>query len=260
MANKIRNAFGSIKADEKMKESTKRFISAQAENQRTVRTPVFRKRAAVFGMIAAFAIGIVVGIRGYSWVQTPVSYVSIDINPSIELGLNRFDRVVTAEAYNEEGEEILNNLSLKWKKCTDAMEAVVESEGMRDYLTDENELVFTTAADGGRSPELQSEVEDFSGGTGHNCHSYSEDIEIVSEAHDNGLSLGKYYAYLQMAQYDDTVTVDSCRDMSVSHMHGLAQAHGQNGNHGNEENHGNQENMENSGGHGRHGWGSGHHG
>ena len=53
---------------------------------------------------------------GYSWVQRPVSYVSIDVNPSIELALNRFDRVVYAAAYNLEGEEILNGLSLKGKK------------------------------------------------------------------------------------------------------------------------------------------------
>lgn len=231
MANRIRNAFDSIKADEQLKESTKRFISAQAEKQRTVRTPAFRKMAVAFCMTGVCIIGIMAGIMGYSWMQTPVSYVSIDINPSIELSLNRFDRVVSAEAYNEEGEKILKNLSLTWKKCTDAMDAIVKSEEMGDYLTDEAELVFTTAAEGERSLELQTEVKSFSGATGQNCHSYSADIEIVSEAHDNGLSLGKYYAYLQLAQYDDTVTVDSCRGMSVSHMHGLAEEHEHSGSH-----------------------------
>ena len=31
--------------------------------------------------------------------MTPVSAVSIDVNPSIELGVNRFDRVVAVEGY-----------------------------------------------------------------------------------------------------------------------------------------------------------------
>lgn len=232
MANKIRNAFSSIKADEKLKQSTKQFISEHAQSENTVHAPAFRRRMAAFCMIGGCIIGVMVGIIGYSWVQTPVSYVSIDINPSIEIRLNRFDRVVSAEAYNEEGEEVLKTLSLKWKKCTDAMDAIVGSEAMSDYLADEIEMVFTTAAESERSLELQSEIENFSGGTGYNCHSYSADIEIISEAHGYGLSLGKYYAYLQMAQYDDTVTVDSCRDMSVAHMHGLAKAHGHNRHHG----------------------------
>lgn len=232
MANRIHDAFDNIKADERLKESTKQFISERTENQKAAHTPAFRKMAAAFCLVGFCIIGTMFGIRGYSWIQMPVSYVSIDINPSIELGLNRFDRVVSMEAYNEEGEKILKNLSLTWQKCTDAMDAILESEEMSAYLTDGLELVFTTAAESEQSLELQSEVEDFFGGTGHKCHSYSADIEIVSEAHDNGLSLGKYYAYLQLAQYDDTVTVDSCRGMSVLHMHGLAEEHEHNGNHG----------------------------
>lgn len=51
---------------------------------------------------------------------------------------------------------------------------------------------------------------------GHASESIYVDKEIVSEAHDHGCSLGKYYAYLQLSQYDDSVTVDDCRNMSMS--------------------------------------------
>lgn len=232
LANKIHDAFDSIQADERLKESTKRFLSERAENPGAVRPPAFRKIAAACSVMAVLALG----IAGYSWIQAPVSYVSIDVNPSLEIGLNRFDRVVSAEAYNEEGGAVLDKLSLTGKTCTEAMDAIVKSEEMGVYLTGEAELVFTTAADSGRSLGLQSEVERFCGGTGYNCHSYSTDTGIVSEAHDNGLSVGRYYAYLQLSQYDDTVTVNSCRGMSVSHMHELAEEHG---NHGNQDqNHG----------------------
>lgn len=229
LTNQIHNAFDSIKADDKLKRSTKQFISAKHEEKaQFFRKPAFRRAAAAVCMILVLALG----LEGYFWIQTPVSYISIDVNPSIELALNRFNRVVSAEAYNEEAAEILKGLSLKWKNYTDAMEEIVDGKEMNVYLTDEAELVFTVATDSGRNAELTSGIEAYCGNTRHKCHSYSADTGIVDEAHGNGLSVGKYYAYLQLYQYDDTVTVDECKGMSVSHIHGLAEEHahcGENG-------------------------------
>lgn len=222
MTNRIHNAFDSIKADERLKQSTKQYISAKhKEKAQFFHKPAFRRTAAAVCMICV----LVLGIEGYLWIQTPVSYISIDVNPSIELALNRFNRVVSAEAYNEEAEEILKGLSLKWKNYTEAMEEIVDGKEMNVYLTDGSELVFTVATDGGQNEELTSEIEEYCGNTGRKCHSYNADADIVDEAHENGLSVGKYYAYLQLYQYDDTVTVDDCKGMSAAHIHGLAREH-----------------------------------
>lgn len=230
MTNRVHNAFDSIKAEERLKDSTKHYISAKhKEKTRFFHKPAFRRTVAAVCMFFV----LVFGIESYLWIQMPVSYISIDVNPSIELALNRFNRVVSAEAYNEEAEQILKGLSLKWKNYTEAMEEIVAEKEMNVYLMDGSELVFTVAADGGRNDELKSGIENYCGNTGRKCHSYSAESEIVDEAHENGLSVGKYYAYLQLYQYDDTVTVDDCKGMSVSHIHGLAREHahcGENGN------------------------------
>lgn len=242
MTNRIHKAFDSVKADERLKQSTKQYISARHnEKSRIFRKPAFRRTAAAVCVICALALG----IEGGLWIWTPVSYISIDVNPSIELALNRFNRVVSVKAYNEEAEEILNGLSLKWKEYTEAMEQIVDGKEMNAYLTDESELVFTVAADDGRNEELKTGIESYCGDTGRSCHSYSADTEIVDEAHGNGLSLGKYYAYLQLSQYDDTVTVDDCKGMSVSHIHGLAKRHA----HGGEDAHGHNAGEDAGGGH-----------
>ncbi len=222
MANRIYDAFDSIKAQPRLVESTKQFLSEKHRKEtRPVHSRVFRRM--FIAVCMAFALA--AGIGGYSWFQEPVSYVSIDVNPSIELALNRFNRVVSMAAYNAEGEEILKSLSLKGKKYTDAICLIAGSKAMDAYLTDESELVFTVAADNRRESELKSGVESCSSHIGHKSQSVSADIGIVSQAHDNGFSLGKYCAYLQLAQYDDTVTVDGCRDMSMSEMHGLISEH-----------------------------------
>ncbi len=221
MDNKIQDAFSHVKADPALKKTTKDFLVKKREGKNFFRRrAVYRTFAAVCAMLL-----LAVGIGGYQWFQVPVSYVSIDVNPSIELGLNCFERVVTAEAYNREGEEILQGLSLKGKKYTEAIDSVVESKTMARYLTKEEELVLTVAAKGSREKAIEMTVTDYSKSVGRNCHSVSADIETASSAHDNGMSVGKYNAYLQLSQYDSEVTLDECRHMSMSQIHGLLNEH-----------------------------------
>ena len=230
MTNKVRDAFDHIQANKNLKESTKKFLSGKRRKRRwDVYSLAFQRIFAVVCMVLVAAAG----IKGYSWVQTPVSYVSIDINPSIELELNRFDKVVTVTAYNEEAEEILNGLSLKGRKYTDALQIIVDSKGMQNYLTEDSELYITVAADSDYKCKIEAGVEHYCGHIGHNAKSIRADVELVSEAHSKGLSLGKYYAYLQLMQYDDSVTVDHCKEMSISEIHGLIDEHQHDGKHGN---------------------------
>ncbi len=222
MANRVHDAFDSIQARPELVESTRQFISEEYRKKaRPIHSPAFRAAAAAVCM----AFVLLAGIGGYSWFQAPVSYVGIDVNPSMELALNRLNRVAAVTAYNAAGEKILEGLSLKGKKYTDAIDLIVDSKDMKAYLTDESELVFTVAADGSRERELISGVESCSKQIGHKSQSVSTDVETASQAHDHGFSLGKYCAYLQLVQYDDTVTADECRDMSMSQLHGLINEH-----------------------------------
>lgn len=224
MGNSIHDAFDSIKADPQMKEATKEYLAGHYKKNHNLfaNHAFYRILTAVCAMLV-----LVAGIGGYRWTKETVSYVSIDINPSMELGLNRFERVVSAVAYNPEGEEILQGLSLKGKKYTEAIDLVVESEAMAPYLEKEDELVFTVAAQSSWEKVIEAGVAHCSGHIGHSSHSVSADMETVNLAHDNGMSVGKYNAYLQLSEYDSTVTVDECRHMSMSEIHGMISEHSQ---------------------------------
>ena len=48
-----------------------------------------------------------VTLWGGTWLYfTPTMEISVDINPSIELGVNRFDRVISVDGYNEDGQAL----------------------------------------------------------------------------------------------------------------------------------------------------------
>ena len=216
MENKIQNAFDSIKADSGLKETTKELLSSKRrkEDRGCRRMRIQKTIAAVCGMLL-----LVTGIGGFWWMQTPVSYVSIDVNPSVELALNRFDRVVSAKAYNPEGEEILRELSLKGKKYIEAIDAVVESRVMKRYLTRQAEIVFTVAADGYRENEIEKGVSHCQGHISQSSHSLVTDLKTAAQAHVQGL----------LSQYDSTVTVEECRHMSMGEIHGKIKEHEGNG-------------------------------
>ncbi len=218
MTNRVQDAFNSITADTELKESTKRFLNKKYQEN------ICPRRRKGLRLTASFACAVllfVMGAAGYSWVQMPVSYVSIDVNPSIELALNRFDRVVAVTAYNPEGEEIVNGLSLKGKKYTEAIHEVVECDGMRAYLSGSSEVVLTVAAEESREPQLDRGVRRCAGHMGQGCHNACADISVISQAHECGLSFGKYNAYLKLLEYDSSITADDCKDMSMAQIREL---------------------------------------
>ena len=109
------------------------------------------------------------------------------------------------------------------KKYTDAIKMIMESSTMGTYLTVDPELLFTVASDKDRETTLETGITDASREAGHNCHSVSTDMETAALAHDSGLSIGKYNAYLLLLQYDDAITIEQCTDMSISEIYALIQ-------------------------------------
>lgn len=221
MANKIHDAFENVKADPALKQSTIQFLEGKRKKKQPMFSyvPIGKTVAAVCAMVM-----VLIGIGGYSWLLTPVSYVSIDINPSMELALNRLDRVVSVTSYNPQGEELIKNLRLKGKKYMQAIYMITESDRLKQYLQFEEELVLTVAADSSKTA-LKTGVEQCCSHIGHGTRSVSVDVEVASKAHENGLSVGKYSAYLQLSQYDDSVTIDQCKKMSMAQIHSQIMEH-----------------------------------
>lgn len=223
MVNKFHDALDKIEASAELKCVTLEFLQAERQKRarHKIRPAVFRTMAAVCAMLI---LAIIIG--GYSMIQTPVSFVSIDVNPSVELALNRFDRVVSAKGYNEDGKSVLNGVSVKWKKYTEAIDLIIDSANMSAYLTGEAELVFTVAAESrDKNSELRTGINNCSSCMKHGGRSLGADMESVSKAHENGVSLGKYSAYLRLSQYDETVTVDDCRSMTMAEIHKQIKEH-----------------------------------
>ncbi len=230
LENKIRRAFDQIEAGDALKSAAARAM--RAERERGVRRGGWaRPLAAVCAVLAL----VLAGGGGLLALRTPVSYVSIDVNPSLELALNRFDRVVSATAYNEDARRVLETVKVRWLPCTQAVETLLDSAAMAPYLTQTSELTLTVASgDAARESALLSDVAAGALYQAHGGQCYSADVDDLDEAHRHGMSLGKYAAWQTLAQYDDTVTEEDCRDMTMGEIHERIHAceNGESGHHG----------------------------
>nr|WP_249365345.1 anti-sigma factor domain-containing protein [Cytobacillus citreus] len=74
------------------------------------------------------------------------AYMSIDINPSIELGVNKNFQVIKIHPYNEEGKEIVNQLH-DWKKknIQELTNEIIQEIKAQGYTKNNHEIVIGTA-------------------------------------------------------------------------------------------------------------------
>ena len=249
--NRIRKSMEGIRASRELKADTLRYL----EVQRGRRSRPIWRRGSSYALAAATCLLLMFMVGWHILYDTPTSYISMDVNPSIELGINRYGRVVAAEAYNEDGQVVLQHLSLKNKPYMEAVRSLLDDEICRGYLVDNATLVFTVISD---SPETIWEGLDSIGtGESYRVLTYTSDSYCMEEAHRHEMSFGKYRAYLELTEYDQSVTVEDCHGMSMGEIQDRIEGCRQYEETEHRENHGGGNTGSGSGGSDSHG---GHHG
>ncbi|GBF35048.1 hypothetical protein DCCM_4169 [Desulfocucumis palustris] len=109
-------------------------------------------RGARFGIIrilAAAAALLVIFLTGYSLTDglqpQAAAYVSLDINPSIELGIDGQSRIIDARGLNEDGKKLLLNMHLKKLPLSQGLSNIVEEAIHLGYIKEGQEnLILST--------------------------------------------------------------------------------------------------------------------
>ncbi|MBR1629074.1 MAG: hypothetical protein IJ679_07405, partial [Lachnospiraceae bacterium] len=113
------------------------------------------------GMKAAAAAVALFMVLGGTYFQTalPVSYITMDVNPSMEYALNRSDRVVEVSALNEDAKVIVEELSVSGERIGDAVEKAEDVLEEHGYLRDGGSVLFSVSSnDDTHSGKLEKEL------------------------------------------------------------------------------------------------------
>lgn len=218
MKTRIKKAFDEVRAEEQLKNTTREFLAREMQERDVQMQEKVTRSRWIYGKwisAAACFFFIVLAAAGYRFYFSATAVISIDVNPSIELNINRFDTVISVKAYNEDGQELADQLHVRFMKYMDAFQAIVDSDDFADYRSEED---FVSIAVAGYDKDQQQKIlSDMESCTAQekNMHCYYADEEEITAAHEEGLSCGKYRAYLELKELDPDVTVDEVRGMTM---------------------------------------------
>lgn len=210
MDDRVREAFGQVRAGEALKERTR----AALRGHRAGFAPRWRALAA--------AACLALLVLGSGWLYlTPTARISMDINPSLELGVNRFDRVVEVRAYNPDGQELADSLRLRFSGYAQAVEEILRSEQVAALLERDEVMEITVAESGGdQAKRLLAGLESCAAGH-RNTYCYTVDTHSAHEAHRLGLSCGKYRAFLEVQKVYPAITPEEIQGMTMREIRAL---------------------------------------
>lgn len=218
----LKESLDEIRAEDKLTAQTKAYLAQQIVQRKRRPRPALRAAAAAACLLLLTTVS-----AGGAWVYlTPDAYISIDINPSLEFGINRFGRIVSVESFNDDGQDLAEQLDIRYMDYNDALEEFLSEAAVQAYLSDGAFMSVTVAcSDDEKSSRILANVESCTAGHSNiSCH--SANIEEMDEAHSAGLSLGKYRAYLELKELDPSVTTDEIRDLSMREIRDLIDSYG----------------------------------
>lgn len=209
MNEQWKSAFDSIHADEELKNRTLSAISEQIQRRQP------KRRHRLYPALAALCLVLVLSGFGYWLYFVPTAFISVDVNPSLELSINRFDRILAVTGYNDDGWEIANSLNLQNMDYRQALQELLNSQQIEAYLNEDAVLSMTVAGeDTAQCGQILHEVESCTSQT-QNVHCHSGSTEQLEQAHEAGMSFGKYQAFLILQELDPTVTTEQVQGLTM---------------------------------------------
>ncbi|CEG26590.1 anti-sigma factor domain-containing protein [Bacillus sp. B-jedd] len=130
------------------------------------------------------------------------AYMSIDVNPSIELALNDGMQVVKMNAYNPEGNKIVSSLK-HWEKepVSNVAEQILSEINRQGYFAKTNDVIISAVNANKVKPEAEEKLKETmkaitekAAQGQHRVKVYNGSQKDLKEARKLGLTTGKYKA------------------------------------------------------------------
>lgn len=149
------------------------------------------QKLSICASLALFLLSFV-GIGSYSYVK-PYSYVSLDINPSIEYALNRFDKVIAVSGINDKGQQVVSSIEsdVKNQNITKALGVTIKQLEKENYIVPKeynHVIVSVCSSNDTKAQAIASSVNSFSEKESADCS--IDTMTVSKEIKDNADSLG----------------------------------------------------------------------
>ena len=200
MKNQIKEAFNEIKADDTLKQQTLNTILSKQTKKR----PFPTKLVLTTALLLITAVG---GIFSYT---VPVYAISLDEDASVELHVNMYQKVVFVSTYDTTLTTSVTNMGY-----TEAVTSILDSD-----LFSNNNVVITVAGNNQEGCQKMIQNLQHCNNTRMANASYNTtNSEMIGQAEECDMSLGKYKMYLMLKEMDPTITLEEAKNMTRQEMH-----------------------------------------
>lgn len=187
-----------------------------------------------FAAIAAVLVLVIAGIfaiknLGGSSADTLAAVVSLDVNPSIELNVDKDENVLSAKGLNADGKTVLGDMQLKGSKLDVAVNAIIGSMLQNGYLDDmaNSILLSVSGVDGYNAETLRSKLASDVNKQLKDCAVLSQDVsgadsETVKLAEKYDISVGKAALIRQIVSADARHSFEELAPLSINELNLLA--------------------------------------
>ena len=207
MDEKIRSAFAAVHASELSKQRTKLYVRKRTRDYDSRRTQLSRRRRVISGLCAAAAM-----VCLCLFYFTPAARIEMDVNPSIEMEVNRLDRVIQVRGLNEDGRELAKHISLLNLPYNRAVRKLMLSQEMEPFIRS-HDLITVSVVGGtpGHTEEMLANVacSAMTVAGRENVFYCALSEAQIQEAKDLNLTVLQYQAFQLMSAEDPSITADA---------------------------------------------------
>lgn len=215
-------------------------VLSRCETQKgnVIKMTTRKKNSVRRNLIAACLTLALVGGGGgmvYQQAFAVASVISLDVNPSIELEVNKNEKVLVCEARNAEAKTVLADMNggadLKGTKLDVAVNAIVGALVRNGYLDSISSAILISVEDGDQNraarlqQELAAEVDAVllsrSSEAAVLSQTLKKDTALERQAKENHISTGKASLVTQIMALNNELTFESLSDLSVEELKDL---------------------------------------
>ena len=215
-------------------------LSRCKERKGTVIPMTTKKTKKAWTTLTAACLALVLVGSGlfYQQANAVASVVSLDVNPSIELKVNRNEKVLACTPLNDDARAVLSNMGngadLKGAKLDVAVNAIVGGLVRSGYLSDLSSAIMISVEDKDqtRAEKLQRELTDTVDGVLESSaakasvltQTVTQDAELEQQARENNISTGKAALVNHVLALNSALKFDELAKLSVEELNDLAEA------------------------------------
>lgn len=231
MRDSIKKAFDAVHAEQALIEKTSAYLRSSIAEKKKPARHIRLRLVAVCTSMALFVFAGIITHRAY---YSPVAYIDMDVNPSMELSVNRFGRVIGSISYNTDADKVLLETNVNNVTYTQAVNMLLDNMIQHAYLnpdglvsvtvqanTEDTEVSLLLSLREGIASLLTSRSTDAA------IEVYGVSKEVKESATTHHVSPAKYLAITELQAVDETITFESCSSHSIDELRQHSAAHGE---------------------------------